>query len=124
MLTCPAVVPSSLVFMAAKWSLDSSHTKPTLPEPPLFTMKPESTLPTVAPDDNNINGSFTLTFSASTVVVVPVTVKLPEIVKLPPAVRLFPPKLIVPELSTIEPEPIAKVPPTVAVVAATCPAVP
>ena len=57
MLTCPAVVPSSLVFIAAKWSLDSSHTKPTLPEPPLFTMKPESTLPTVAPDDNNISGT-------------------------------------------------------------------
>ena len=42
-LTCPDVVPSSLVFIAAKWSFDSSHIKPALVSLPLFIINPEST---------------------------------------------------------------------------------
>ena len=98
--------------------------KPTFPSPPRLTIKPESTLPTVAPADNIINGSVTLIFWVSTVVVVPLTVKLPDTVKFPPAVKLFEPKLTVPPESVIVPVPSVKVEPTTAVVAATWPAVP
>ena len=127
-LTCPAVVPSSFVFITAKWSFDSSQINPTLVSLPLLIIRPESTLPTVADEERTINGSWTVTFWVLTVVVVPLTVKLPDTTRLPPAVMLLSPKLIVPLESFIEPAPILMVPtvtlPESSEVALTSPLVP
>ena len=83
----PEVLPSSVVLIIAKWSLDSSQIIPLFISSPLSIIKPASSdAEPVAPDDRTINGSFTTTFSLDTVVVFPLTVKLPLTMTLLPVI--------------------------------------
>ena len=85
----PAVVPSSVVLIAAKISALSSHINATFVDVPRSITKPLSALG--VPDSPLLrtnNGSAIKVFVVSTVVVVPLTVKLPLTTKSLPYVKL------------------------------------
>ena len=101
----PLVAPVASVVIAAKYSLPAPSTqiKPALSELPLSIIKPESfTGLFVVPDDKTINGSLTVIFVVSTVVVVPVTVKFPDIVTSLTVIFPFVAKLLSPKLIPTE----------------------
>ena len=94
----------AVVLTTAKWSCDSSQINATLLSVPLSISRPASETPEAAPEERTINGSLTVIFWVSTVVCVPLTVRLPLITKLLPVILPVVVKLLLAKSIPLAPE--------------------